>query len=130
MTVAPSANAAATVRFSGIYYDSPGSDTGSNSSLNHEWVRIHNYGAKVRVLTGWTVRDTSRHVFRFPHFRLRPHSSVTIHTGKGKDSRTDLYWGRSWYVWNNDGDTALLKNRAGGRADRCHYGGGGSFTRC
>jgi hypothetical protein len=25
-----------------IYYNSPGSDTGSNSSLNAEWVRLYN----------------------------------------------------------------------------------------
>lgn len=130
MTIVPSAGAAPAVRFTGIYYDSPGTDTGSNSSLNHEWVRVHNSSGKARVLTGWTIRDTARHIFRFPKFKLGAHASVRVHTGKGKDSKTDLYWGRGWYVWNNDGDTAKLKNRSGSRIDRCHYSGVGSFTGC
>ncbi|WP_321420897.1 lamin tail domain-containing protein [uncultured Methanomethylovorans sp.] len=37
-------------------------------------------------------------------------STVTIYTGKGTKTATKLYWGSSWYVWNNDGDTAYLYN--------------------
>jgi hypothetical protein len=33
-------------------------------------------------------------------------STVTIYTGKGKNTATKLYWGMGWYVWNNEGDTA------------------------
>ena len=31
-----------------IYFDSPGSDTGSNASLNAEWVKVKNAGARPR----------------------------------------------------------------------------------
>jgi hypothetical protein len=34
--IVPTASGA--IRFAKIYYDSPGSDTGSNRSLNNEWV--------------------------------------------------------------------------------------------
>jgi hypothetical protein len=82
------------------------------------------------TLTGWTLRDTSSHVSRFPDFRLRPGKRVTIHTGRGKNDRNDLYWRSRAYIWNNDGDTATLKNRRGHRIDRCHYSGGDTYVNC
>ena len=51
------ANAASSVRFSQVQYDSPGNDTGNNKSLNSEWAVITNHGNKARELTGWTIRD-------------------------------------------------------------------------
>jgi hypothetical protein len=37
--------ALAAVKITEIFYNSPGSDTGSNKSLNAEWVKIHNSGS-------------------------------------------------------------------------------------
>lgn len=54
------------VRFAIIQYDSPGTDNGSNYSINKEWVQVHNYGASSRVLTNWTIRDNQNHVYKFP----------------------------------------------------------------
>jgi hypothetical protein len=34
-----------------IIFDSPGNDTGSNSSLNAEWIRLKNAGNSSRSLT-------------------------------------------------------------------------------
>jgi hypothetical protein len=48
-------------------------------------------------------------------------NSVYIHTGKGTNSGTHRYWGRSWYVWNNTGDTAYLRNPSGTLIDRCGW---------
>jgi hypothetical protein len=107
------AEAASAVRISAVQYDSPGTDTGSNKSLNAEWVRITNNSSTRKTLTGWTLRDTSRHVYRFSTFSIGAGKSVRIHTGKGRNTATDRYQGRSWYVWNNDGDKAILKNSHG-----------------
>jgi hypothetical protein len=101
------------VRISSIQYDSPGSDDRTNSSLNAEWVRIHNYSTHRKTLTGWTLRDASRHVYRFPSFSLAAGTSVRVHTGRGTNSAKNLYWGSRAYVWNNTGDKATLKNSAG-----------------
>jgi len=35
---------------------------------------------------------------------------VTLHTGSGTDSETDLYWGSGSPIWNNDGDTVTVRN--------------------
>lgn len=118
------------LRFSGAQYNSPGSDTGSNRSLNAEWIRVTNHGSKARSLTGWMIRDAAGHVYRFPRFQLRPGSSVRLHTGKGRNTRRNLYWGSSWYIWNNTGDKAVLKSRTGVRIDVCRWGNGPGFTTC
>lgn len=124
------ADAAPVLRFSRVQYDSPGSDTGGNRSLNSEWVELTNHGKRARVLTGWTIRDRTNHVYRFPTFKLRPGKSVRVHTGRGSNSRTDLYWRQTWYVWDNAGDKAILRNRHGVTLDTCKWGDGDGRTAC
>jgi Lamin Tail Domain len=107
------ADATSPVRISTVQYDSPGSDTGSNYSLNGEWVRITNYSNTRKSLTGWTLRDTSSHVYQFGTFSLGAGKSVRIHTGRGSNTVADRYQGRGAYVWNNTGDKAILRNGSG-----------------
>ena len=52
------AQAANRMQIHEIFYNSPGSDTGSNSSLNHEWVQLHNTSGSRIKLTGWTLPYT------------------------------------------------------------------------
>jgi hypothetical protein len=110
------------VRITAIYFDSPGSDTGSNSSLNAEWVQLKNTTSTRKTLTGWTLHDASSHVYPFPAFNLPAGSTVKVHTGSGSDTGHDLYWRSSGYIWNNSGDTATLRNAGGSVVDRCSYG--------
>lgn len=108
-------------RITAIYFDSPGSDTGTNSSLDAEWVRIKNTTSTRKTLTGWTLRDSSSHVFTFPTFALAAGAAVEVHTGSGTNSATNLYWHSTGYIWNNTGDTATLRNGGGTLVDRCSY---------
>lgn len=127
---APAVAAVPAVHFSFAYYNSPGSDTGSNASLNAEYVRVHNSASTSRSLTGWTIRDAQGHVYRFGTYTLRAGTSVTLHTGRGSNTASNRYWGRSWYVWNNTGDRAILRNSSGTTIDTCSWGGSGSSTGC
>jgi len=104
-----------------IFYNSPGSDNRSNKSLNAEWVKLYNRSGEAVRLTGWTVRDKSHHVYTFGSFTLRAHKSVKIHTGRGRDTRSDVYQDRRAYVWNNDGDRATLRKANGLWRDNCSY---------
>jgi hypothetical protein len=104
-----------------IWYNSPGRDTGSNASLNHEWVELHNNTGRAISLTRWTLRDAARHVYKFGPFTLRAHAYVRIHTGHGANTAANLYWRHSWYIWNNTGDTATLKTPRGTAESRCRY---------
>ncbi len=109
------------VVISEIFYNSPGSDRGSNQSLNAEWVKLRNRTGHRVSLNGWTLRDTAHHVYHFVGYSLRAHGTVRIHTGSGRDTQWNLFQDRGWYVWNNDGDTAILRGPAGNNRDRCSY---------
>ena len=116
------APASAGIKIKAIYYDPPGTDTGSNSHLNKEYVVLKNTGRKAKQLKGWKLFDRGRdHTFRFPRFKLRAGRTVKIHTGRGSANRFNLYWRNSWYIWNNDGDTATLKNRHASTISGCSY---------
>jgi hypothetical protein len=124
LLVTQPASASSTIQITKIYYNSPGSDSGSNTSLNAEYVVLKNKGTTTKNLYAWTVRDYQGHVYKFGTFYLKPGYSVTIHTGKGTNSSTSRYWGLSWYVWNNSGyDRAALKNASGTAMDYCAYTG-------
>lgn len=109
------------VRLAVIFFNSPGPDTGTNRSLNGEWVRIRNVTRTRRTITGWTLRDAASHVYRFPRFSLAAGSTATVHTGSGRNTASRLFWGSSTYIWNNDGDRATLRNARGTVVDRCSY---------
>ncbi|MGW4640909.1 lamin tail domain-containing protein [Sphaerisporangium sp. NPDC004334] len=125
----PAHAASPAVQITKVYYDSPGSpDFGANSSLNGEYVQIRNTTRKAVSLKGWTLRDeTSRadHVYTFGAFTLGTGKTVTVRTGKGRNTATTRYWGRSGgtfaYIWNQGKDTAYLRNASGTLVDSCSY---------
>jgi hypothetical protein len=115
------AQAAPAVRFSAAQYDSPGSDTRSNKSLNAEWISVVNTGTKAVSLKGWKIVDKSR-TYTFGDVTIAGKGGkVTLHTGKGTNTKTHLYWGSGNYVWNNTGDTATLRTKAGKTHDTCTW---------
>ena len=128
---APAEAANPTLHFSKAYVNSPGTDSGTNYSLNGEYVVISNssYTASY-TLTGYTVSDRAGHVYRFRTFVLRPRASVTLHTGIGTNTSTHVYWGSRAYIWNNTGDTAYLKNSVGTLRDSCAWGTVSSYVYC
>lgn len=123
LTIQLPAQASARMQLGEIWYNSPGPDHGGTTSLDAEWVQLRNTSGSRITMTGWTLRDAAHHVFRFPAFTIRPHASVKIHTGPGRNTQSDLYWGSHWYIWNNTGDTAILQDGGGHRLDTCTYPG-------
>jgi competence protein ComEC len=85
-------------------------------------VRFRNVGDEALDLSGWTVRDDVGKTYEFPDgFVLEAGASVRLHTGSGTDTATDLYWGASQPVWNNDGDTVIVETDAGETVIREEY---------
>lgn len=121
-TAAP-ALAANRVEIHEAYYNSPGPDTGSNASLNAEWVQLYNTSGARISLTGWRLRDAAGHVFTFGPFTLGPYAYVKVHTGTGHGTSTDRYWCQHWYIWNNTGDHITLKYPTGSVVDYQTYRG-------
>jgi hypothetical protein len=68
----------------------------------------------------------ANHVYKFGTFSLGGGKFVRIHTGKGTNTSTDRYWGREWYVWNNTGDKAYLRNADFVLRDTCEWTSVGS----
>ena len=82
-------------------------------NLNGEWVEVSNNGTADANLTGWTLEDAQNHTYTFPGFSLKAGAKVTIRTGMGNDTSSDLYWNRNTSIWNNDGDLATLTDASG-----------------
>ncbi|MGW5609536.1 lamin tail domain-containing protein [Streptomyces sp. NPDC003753] len=121
VAVPSQAQAASAIQIYKIYYDSPGADRGGNTSLNAEYVEVKNTGRSAIDLRGYKVKDASNHWYTFPAYKIGAGKTVKVHTGKGTTSAGNLYQGRSWYVWNNDKDTATLYKSGGAFADSCSY---------
>ncbi|MGA5086075.1 lamin tail domain-containing protein [Streptomyces sp. NRRL S-1314] len=110
------------VEISDVQYDSPGRDDRSNRSLNREWVEITNNSRHAVNLDGWTLRDEDGHRYTFDDYRLRGRSTVRVHTGTGRDTRSDVYQDRRHYIWDNRSDTATLRNDRGRYVDSNSWG--------
>jgi hypothetical protein len=93
------ANAApATVRISTVVF--PGQRT-------REAVVIVNEGEQAD-LTGWTLSNPRGTVYTFGNVLLLKENFINLHTTKGVDVPTDLFWNQEEAVWQA-GDTATLK---------------------
>ncbi|MDF3303088.1 lamin tail domain-containing protein [Streptomyces tropicalis] len=111
------------VSISGVRHEAGARDDRSNRALNQEWVQITNDTRRGVNLDGWTLSDADGHTFTFHHYRLDGRSTVRVHTGYGRDTRTDLYQDRNRSVWDRRSDTATLRNDHGRFVDAVRWGG-------
>ncbi|MHB9858705.1 lamin tail domain-containing protein [Streptomyces sp. YIM S03343] len=115
------AEAAGGVSIYHVWFDSPGSDTGSNTSLNGEWVQIRNTGGSAISLKGWVLKDAQNHRYVFRDVKIGAGKYMKVHTGKGSDTASNKYQNRGAYVWNNTSDTATLTKASGSKVDSCSW---------
>jgi len=100
------------VRITTLNYDGPGSDS---VAPNGEWIELTNQGDSPVDLAGYTLKDQGPHLYTFTDLVLAPGASVRVYSGQGTDSGTERYWGLvNDAVWNNEGDSAYLRDPAGG----------------
>ena len=131
MASAVPAQASPTLHIRKVYVNSPGSDTGTNTSRNGEYVLIKNSSTTTTyTLTGYTIRDKAAHIYKFPTFRLKAGATVYVHTGSGTNTASHLYWRSGTYIWNNSGDAAYLRNSAGTAKDSCTWRTVSSYVLC
>jgi endonuclease YncB( thermonuclease family) len=60
-------------------------------------------------LQGWKIRDESRKYYVFKNNQI--YNKLMLHSGKGTDNETDLFWGSSENIWNNDRDTLYFLDK-------------------
>jgi len=112
----PNVEAASCVRFSSGLFNAPGNDNLA-ANLNGEYVRIKNYCTTAKSISGWKLHDYGRkNTYTFATgFSVKPGVVVTIFSGRGTNSSTKRFWGRtSGEIWNNTStERAYLRNSAG-----------------
>lgn len=119
--------AAGPVKFTKIHYK----QTGTN--LDTEYVVIKNTSGSTVQLKGWHVISspkTDNQSYTFPKTSVAPGATLTLYTGSGTNSTGKRYWNHGTPVWNDSGDTAVLRNAAGTTIDTCTYAGGGTQAFC
>ena len=113
------APAQVTIGIQDLRYDAPGAD---HENPNGEWVSLVNHGAETVSLEGYTLKDEANHIYTFSAVRLAPGQVIRLYSGQGRDSAEALYWGLSGdAVWNNQGDTAYLRDVEGRLVDSYGY---------
>ncbi|WP_267491236.1 lamin tail domain-containing protein [Halapricum desulfuricans] len=85
---------------------------GAELEAPQENVIFENAGSGSLDLSGYTVEDDTDgfNSYDFPdRFTLQPGETVTLFSGEGTDTETELYWGKTGSgVWNNGGDTVFV----------------------
>ncbi len=83
--------------------------------LTRESVRIRNRGGAVS-LEGWTLSDAGGDRFLFPRLVLFPGGEVTLHSGPGVSTPTDIFWNRAAPAWQS-GELLTLRDAEGAVVD-------------
>ena len=99
--------------------EEPGDVNITHINETEETVTLEGYGVD---MTNWTIEDAALHIYSFPDgFVIN--GIVFLHTyGNATDSNeTNLFWGRGSAVWNNDHDSATLRNGLGEEASSYEY---------
>ena len=91
-----------------VFADAPGND---DQNTNGEYVTLSNSGAAATEIGSWSLCDAASHCFTFPNGASIPaNGRVRLYTGSGSRTATSFYMGSGRAVWNNDHDTAPLRN--------------------
>ncbi len=93
-------------------WNPPGNES---KNPNAEYIEFCNQGSAPVDMTGWVlVSSQGNQRFIFPSFVLGPGACVKVHSGKGENTATDLYWGYWQAVWSNSKpETARLFDASG-----------------
>jgi len=89
---------------------------------DEEYITLNNTEESAVDMTDWTLRDredggrvgTNLDPFVFPDgFTLDAGEEVTIWSGEGENDDANLYWNTDVNIWNQTGDTIILRTADG-----------------
>jgi hypothetical protein len=84
-------------------------ERGLTDDVSDEYLKFRNTADDRLDLSGWVVENDDGQTYVFPDgFVLDAGEHVTLHSGDGTDSETDLYWGATKPIWDDDGDTVTV----------------------
>ena len=94
-----------------VHADAAGDDA---DNLNDEYLVLKNTGNKPLDLGGWQLSDEADHRYTVPTgTTLSPGEQITVHSGSGTNTNSNLYWNSGQPVWNNGGDTVIVVDTKG-----------------
>lgn len=93
-----------------------------NENVNGEYLRVCNVTTEAVDLAGYTLSDEGNHSFTLPSLSVPAGHTVKLHSGKGEHQadparQLQVFLGSDGPIWNNDGDTATLRDPAGAVVD-------------
>jgi hypothetical protein len=103
------------VEVAGVEFDPAGPDVAS------EHVILRNRTSSTVNLEGWTVRDLAQHVYTFGPRTLAAGAVVRLWTGPGTEDANNVHAGRRAAIWNNRGDSVIVRDRLGREVARHTY---------
>jgi endonuclease YncB( thermonuclease family) len=78
-------------------------------NLNGEWVKIKNISGRDVDISGWWLRDSALHFFRFPaNTNLVNNEDIIVYGGKGEASDNIYYWGNKKPIFDNHAEGVYL----------------------
>lgn len=87
-----------------------------DAGLDEEYLVFENDSETPLDLSGWTVENEAGRSYRFPEgVVLEPGEHVTLHSAEGEDTETDLHWGATEPVWDEQGDVVTVTTADGRR---------------
>jgi micrococcal nuclease len=110
-TPEPSSGEGGDLSISRVHADAEGND---HENENDEYIVFKNSGDSTLDISGWTVKDEADHTYVVPDgVTVEAGATITLYTGSGTDTKTELYWGSDAAIWNNGGDTISVRDDSG-----------------
>jgi len=89
-----------------LHVDATGYD---KRNLKGEWVKVTNKSGREVNISGWWLRDSALHFFRFPSDTvLENNETITVYGGKGKERNNTYYWGNKKPIFDNHAEGVYL----------------------
>ena len=85
-----------------------------------EYIELRNTGPLTVSLEDWTVSDKADNEHTFEDARIEPGETVKLYSGDAEEDCETYCWTGS-IVWNQDGDTAELRDSSGNLVDTRSY---------
>ncbi len=98
-----------------IYFDG----TGKNEP--DEYVEIRNQGISEANLSGWTLADDDKHVFRFVDFSIQVGQTCRIYTNEDHPELCGLNRHSGAAIWDNDHECGHLRDSQGVEVSKYCY---------
>ena len=85
----------------------------TKGGLMDEYLALLNFSDSINI-DGWSVSDLRGNRYIFRDIVFGGMSAIKLHSGVGQGTQTDLYWGKSDYIWSNgETQSAVLRDSTG-----------------